>query len=329
MKFLQERQNPVTEPNFDSDSDNFAKIGIIERRIPIQKSFSVKAFLEGCIQRLRQVKKGYRLKDKINLFKFAIFQSVPNIVRLKINRFDTYLKMYAESSCKNIIVKSENSVFAVYDIVSLGIVNSKHEEQMQKCFTAPLDGVFIDVGAHVGKYSVELSKKVGSKGLVVAVEPQPKNFKTLKQNIELNNLKNVIPLNLAAWGKKCVLNFSFGNSSAAFHLTGKCPDYDNNHSILVKAEVLDTIVNQLKCNRVDLIKIDAESSEYEVLLGLQKTLIKFKPKIIVEVWKENAEKIAKMLSQIDYNYKAISIADEYNINSPNYNWCINIFAAPK
>jgi len=43
--------------------------------------------------------------------------------------------------------------------------------------------VFIDVGAHVGRYALLASRLVGAEGLVVAVEPVPENYAALLDNI--------------------------------------------------------------------------------------------------------------------------------------------------
>jgi len=43
--------------------------------------------------------------------------------------------------------------------------------------------VFIDVGAHVGRYALLASRLVGAEGLVVAVEPVPENYAVLLDNI--------------------------------------------------------------------------------------------------------------------------------------------------
>jgi FkbM family methyltransferase len=39
--------------------------------------------------------------------------------------------------------------------------------------------VVVDVGAHIGAHSLRVAKIVGPNGLVVAIEPEPRNFKTL------------------------------------------------------------------------------------------------------------------------------------------------------
>lgn len=59
--------------------------------------------------------------------------------------------------------------------------------------------VFLDVGAHVGEYALEVAKIVGEKGLVVAIEPDFANYAVLKRSIEMNKTRNVIVVNVAAW----------------------------------------------------------------------------------------------------------------------------------
>ena len=153
------------------------------------------------------MKIGYGLTDKLKLLGLAILQSVPNTIRSRTVRFDVFLKLVAESLFKNMIVEIDGSVYAVRDRWGKEIVSHNFEPYMQEHFKICRGGVFLDVGAHVGKYTVMVSKIVGSTGLVVAVEPHPENFRVLKRNIKLNNLKNVVAYNLAAWNKICTLSF--------------------------------------------------------------------------------------------------------------------------
>jgi FkbM family methyltransferase len=51
---------------------------------------------------------------------------------------------------------------------------------------------FLDVGAHVGYYSVIAGKIVGPLGLVIAFEPEPRNFELLTANTWQNGLTNVV-----------------------------------------------------------------------------------------------------------------------------------------
>ncbi|HIH44213.1 MAG TPA: FkbM family methyltransferase [Candidatus Methanoperedenaceae archaeon] len=51
----------------------------------------------------------------------------------------------------------------------------------------------LDVGAHIGAFTLRAAKQVGVGGKIVAFEPEPGNFKLLQKNIEINRYSNVIP----------------------------------------------------------------------------------------------------------------------------------------
>lgn len=51
---------------------------------------------------------------------------------------------------------------------------------------------FLDLGAHLGYYSVLAGIKVQPGGRIFSFEPDPKNYSIFKRNIELNHLENVI-----------------------------------------------------------------------------------------------------------------------------------------
>jgi len=55
----------------------------------------------------------------------------------------------------------------------------------------------IDIGAHIGAYTILVAEKVGKDGKVIAIEPEPKNYEQLLKNIQLNHFENVIPPNIA------------------------------------------------------------------------------------------------------------------------------------
>jgi len=321
-----EIDNPEIDLSTKPENDiHFAKIGIIKQRASCFRTLpSLMRFFKGNTERLQQVKVGYGLTDKLKLLGLAILQSVPNWVRSRIARFDVCLKLATESLCKNMIVKIDDSVYAVRELLGIAIVSHNFEPYMHEHFKMCRGGVFLDVGAHVGKYSVIASKIVGPEGLVVAVEPHPENFRLLKRNIKLNNLKDVVAYNWAAWNKTCTLRFSVGDSSAAFNVE----KHYNRGSIIVQAKPLDEIISKLNYNGVNLVKIDAEGAEYEVLLGLKETLRNFGPKVIVEVWMNNIDRVKAFFNNLGYNIRAISEGLEFNVGSPDYTWCVDVLCSP-
>src|SRR5215216_2460824 len=78
-----------------------------------------------------------------------------------------------------------------------------HEDDIIEHNFTPKNGdIVIDVGAHIGPYTLKASKLVGLNGKVVAIEAAPDNFDILNRNIQLNKLTNVIALNYAAYSKE-------------------------------------------------------------------------------------------------------------------------------
>jgi hypothetical protein len=57
--------------------------------------------------------------------------------------------------------------------------------------------VVVDLGAHVGYYTLLAARRVGPEGRVFAFEPNPDNFRLLVKNIESNLYSNVIPVQKA------------------------------------------------------------------------------------------------------------------------------------
>ncbi|MEM2240339.1 MAG: FkbM family methyltransferase [Candidatus Bathyarchaeia archaeon] len=79
----------------------------------------------------------------------------------------------------------------------------------------PKDGwIVADVGANVGWYTLIASRKVGPKGKVLAIEPEPRNFQTLCKNIHDNRLKNVIPLRIALSDRDSYIPLKISSSPA-------------------------------------------------------------------------------------------------------------------
>ena len=117
------------------------------------------------------------------------------------------------------------------------------------------------VGAFVGYYVLIASKMVGSKGKVLAFEPEPRNFAILLKNIRDNKLIDVvIPLRLALSDKDGYELLTL-SSQPPMHSTVSIPNLSyayKDSKIIVKARRLDTLLEELHLRRVDLLKIDVE-----------------------------------------------------------------------
>ncbi|MDQ3868351.1 MAG: hypothetical protein M3250_02190, partial [Thermoproteota archaeon] len=56
---------------------------------------------------------------------------------------------------------------------------TNHEDDIIEHFTPKQGDIVVDIGAHMGKYTIISSKRVGSNGKVVAIEAHPGNFEML------------------------------------------------------------------------------------------------------------------------------------------------------
>jgi predicted RNA methylase len=57
----------------------------------------------------------------------------------------------------------------------------------------------VDIGAHLGRYSLISSNRVGKEGKVISIEANPLVLEKLKKNLELNQLTNTSSLNYAVF----------------------------------------------------------------------------------------------------------------------------------
>jgi|BEDMetMinimDraft_2_1075160.scaffolds.fasta_scaffold06716_1 FkbM family methyltransferase len=162
--------------------------------------------------------------------------------------------------------------------------------------------LFIDVGAHIGYYTL-LASKIAKE--IIALEPDPFNYKLLEINLRINGISNVYALNIAASNYTGTGIFASYIKSIGKLLTQKS-NLDNNISrIKIKVVKLDDLLPKIG-KHPDVIKIDVEGSEIEVLEGLQETLRKGVKCLMIEVHSESnkAEAISFLKS---LGYKIISL----------------------
>ena len=173
------------------------------------------------------------------------------------------------------------------------IVMTKHEEEIIGLFRPKEGDTVVDVGAHMGRYTITSSKSVGASGKVIAVEAHPYNFRILQHNLRLNKLKNVSALNWAVYSEKARLKlylpdedlgYTMHHSLMTNYLVSKYSKEIERRYIEVEADTLDNLLKIRGINEVNWIKIDVEGAEYEVLRGAKEILSTNKRiSILVEV----------------------------------------------
>jgi FkbM family methyltransferase len=272
------------------------------------KSPAVKRFFEGTLKSFQLVGLGYNIADMFRILSVAILRSVPWTIKKHSSILDREIGKILERLWKNTVVEIGSIKYTLLDSESFRIASYEFESFMSTWLQLKTGEILVDIGAHIGKYALSAAKAVGNEGLVVAIEPHPLNYKTLQKNIRLNKLVNVVALNIAAWNMDCKLNLFVGDT-AGHHSAKLNSDLGR---VRVKAMAIDNVLKDLGLARVDFIKIDVEGAECEVLYGLEKTVKKYKPKILIEVFHENVDEIERIMKKFKYGLIRISPCFEEN-----------------
>jgi FkbM family methyltransferase len=124
----------------------------------------------------------------------------------------------------------------------------------------------MDLGANIGYITLLFANRIGSGGLIYAVEPDPLNYKLLRANIALNNLTPIVQhRNMAISNKTAALSFYQGKNERNLG-SFKKHKKSNAIPISVEAETLTRYFGD-KERMPELIKMDVEGHEVEILEG--------------------------------------------------------------
>ena len=193
------------------------------------------------------------------------------------------------------------------------------EVYIQECYDQvyPIEegDVVVDVGAHIGIFAAKAAYQIGSRGIVLAIEPEPRNYRLLQENIHRNSLQNVITLNRAASDTSGVRPLQVleggrtaGHSIAPSHTNLRARQFDDSKFVGVRCDTLDNMIAEQGLRKVDLIKIDVEGHEPNVMRGAASTIARFCPKIIVESKPGSARSAQTAEILAGYGYRVVGLA---------------------
>ena len=146
----------------------------------------------------------------------------------------------------------------------------------------PRGGVFVDIGAHVGYFTVRALRQVGAAGTVVAVEP----WQRVRDLLELNVAANV-PADVA--GALTVVPAAAWDADGPLRLTlaedGNSGDnrVDPTGGVEIAGVRLDGLP-ALAGRRVDVVKSDAQGRDHLALAGMAGLFETHRPHVLVEFW---------------------------------------------
>jgi len=134
-------------------------------------------------------------------------------------------------------------------------------------------GIFYDVGANVGFYSLLASILIGP-GKVYAFEPLPANVRYIKKHLELNEIQNVEVLEVAISDERGTLSFQDEETRGMGRLQA-------GGNLCVRTVTLDSLLQEQRIAPPDCIKMDIEGEESRALMGAKECFQRCKPKLIL------------------------------------------------
>lgn len=132
----------------------------------------------------------------------------------------------------------------------------------------------VDAGANWGYFTLVCAHRVGSSGRVLALEPHPRLASMLGENVTVNRLSQVEVIRVAAGagaGTAAFVGFDERDGNSGVSRAARGADHVDFESPVAG---LDTLLDERKIDRVDLVKLDIEGAEIEALRGMTTGLMK-------------------------------------------------------
>ncbi|HYF03213.1 MAG TPA: FkbM family methyltransferase [Patescibacteria group bacterium] len=167
-------------------------------------------------------------------------------------------------------------------------INPMHEKGLESVFTG-CRGIFLDIGAHIGKWSIVAGRTAKK---AYAFEPTPEPYKYLLQNISLNGLTGkVVPVNKGVSSSRGEMTFEISPTNSSMSKIVQAST--DAPTLTIPTTSIDEFLKEenIAFSDIELVKIDVEGHEFEVLKGMKHLLQQAKRiRIICEILPEQVEK---------------------------------------
>ena len=147
---------------------------------------------------------------------------------------------------------------------------------------------FIDVGAHVGFFTLIASVMVGQTGRVLAFEPEPRNAESLRQNLALNRTQNVTLINAVAGDSEGQVTFYENLDNDGGHALWPPGLHPFNaktrlspQPTMVPQVTIDQTLRRAGLGGASVMKIDTEGAEVRVARGARACLSQSSLRLVI------------------------------------------------
>ena len=170
--------------------------------------------------------------------------------------------------------------------------------------------VCLDIGANIGYFTILMAKQCR---WVYAFEPEPSNMELLGKNLWANRIENVSGIKAAVSDKVGDTELYLCDVNNGMHRLYKS-------RFCTKLIDVDTIDVDSMALEPNFIKMDVEGAELDALKGMEQTLNKYHPTIVMEYHPpsieekgDNPKEIYDLLKSLDYKiYLIPNIKEEFS-----------------
>jgi FkbM family methyltransferase len=161
----------------------------------------------------------------------------------------------------------------------------KYELPLQETLASYLKpgGVFYDIGANIGFFSIIGAKLVGNTGKVYAFEPAPDNAAKIRHNARLNNFSQITVIEKAVSGSMGEGQLLLTENIGGHTLASADRPLDVRGSMAVDLVSIDELIARGELTPPTLVKIDVEGAELDVLQGMKQTLAQYQTLVVYEI----------------------------------------------
>jgi FkbM family methyltransferase len=233
-------------------------------------------------------------------------------IQKTINRHPVTAKVYLEH---------KESLFYItnpFDIIQAHQCRGLFFEQQELISLKKYVGekkIIAEIGANIGNHTIFYAHHMNPTK-IIPFETNPKSIEILRKNLMLNTFnveidERGIGIGLGSINQNYTIQQDDPNNLVAAKLIKSTGSVDP-----VQVKIFDEVMGD---HKVDFMKIDVEGMEFEVLKGASESILRNKPLIYIEVWKQSIPKLEDWIKT--FNYEQIGYTE--------MTYAVNFLLAPK
>jgi len=224
-----------------------------------------------------------------------------------INLFDNWylypLVYFKITKKEHVIFKTKTGLKIKIRVNSTDLMALTHvwmiQEYSEDNFSINNDDIVIDVGAHIGLFALFASQFCNN-GKIFCFEPIQENYKMLIENININQIKNIYPNNLAVTKDTSTAKIFLNDDES-----GHSMFIENKSFVQVDSKSLFDVFADNRIEECNFLKLDCEGAEYEIIESLPSDFFSKINKTVIEYHMadtkpELLEGLIKKLKQLSF-----------------------------